>query len=133
MQRADDKQQRIQKINDYVHFSLDIHKAPFEIKSQVKKYMQTFEMVTQVQQSYLQFLDYLNPYLKYVVINRLFFQILKNNWLFEKAEENEVTFIARYMRAQISITDDVLLIQGDAAINMFIITDGSVSVFLKES
>jgi hypothetical protein len=53
--------------------------------------------------------------------------------LFEKAEENEVTFIARYMRAQISITDDVLLIQGDAAINMFIITDGSVSVFLKES
>ena len=41
--------------------------------------------------------------------------------------------IADFMKGQVSIADEVLLIQGDAAKTLYIITEGSVSVFLKES
>ena len=43
MQRAQDKEQKIMKLFDYVLYSLDLHKVDPEIKNQVKKYMQLFE------------------------------------------------------------------------------------------
>ena len=42
-------------------------------------------------------------------------------------------FIADYMKAQVSIADEILLIQGDAAKTLYIISEGSVCIHLKES
>ena len=67
------------------------------------------------------------------MIDQLYYKILSKNWLFEEAQQDQVMFIADYMKAQISIADEILLIQGDAAKTLYIITEGSVSVFLKES
>ena len=133
MQNADDKQQKNQKIVDYVNYSMDIHKTPEVIRKNVKKYMQNFEEVTSVQECYFSFLQYLNPFLRYCVIDQLYYKTLSKNWLFLEAQQDQVMFIADYMKAQISIADEILLLQGDSAKTLYIITEGSVSVFLKES
>ena len=57
------------KIFDYVMYSLDIHKVEPQIKNQVTKYMQLFEEVTLVQNSFEEFIEYLNPTLEYNVMN----------------------------------------------------------------
>lgn len=57
------------KIFDYVMYSLDIHKVEPQIKNQVTKYMQLFEEVTLVQDSFEEFIEYLNPTLEYNVMN----------------------------------------------------------------
>ena len=56
------------KIFDYVMYSLDIHKVEPQIKNQVTKYMQLFEEVTLVQDSFEEFIEYLNPTLEYNVM-----------------------------------------------------------------
>jgi hypothetical protein len=86
MQNADDKQQKNQKIVDYVNYSMDIHKTPEEIRKNVKKYMQNFEEVTSVQECYFSFLQYLNPFLRYCVIDQLYYKTLSKNWLFREAQ-----------------------------------------------
>lgn len=56
---------------DYVLYSLELHKVESEIRNQVKKYMQVFETETLVQDSFQEFISYLNPTLEYDVMTKV--------------------------------------------------------------
>ena len=87
---------------------MDCHKVPLFVRAQINQYMRLFEDNATVQQSYLDFLEYLNPHLEYNVIKQLHLELLKQYWIFEKSENNEVLFIASKMKAEIAVPDEVI-------------------------
>jgi hypothetical protein len=74
-----------------------------------------------VQDSFKEFIEYLNPALEHNVMNTIHYDELKKFWIFEKSEHNEIMFIARLMKASISVPNEVIINQGDSSDKMYFI------------
>lgn len=53
--------------------------------------------------------------------------------MFEKAEENEIMFIAKNMKAAIYMEDEKIVFQGDVGNMVYIINTGTVVAQLRQS
>ena len=71
--------------------------------------------------------------MKYLVMTHFHFSYLREFWMFEKSEENELMFIAENMQAKICMQDEKVVFQGEAGDMVFILIQGSVDVEIRES
>lgn len=46
---------------------------------------------------FIEFLDFINPHMKYLVMKHFHFSYLREFWMFEKSQANELMFIAENM------------------------------------
>lgn len=94
--------------------------------------MQVFETQTLVQDSFQEFISYLNPTLEYEVMITIHLQGLQKFWTFEKSEQSELMFIASLMQANIYVADEMIIRQGDTADKIYFIVSGEVQVFMSQ-
>ena len=89
---------RFQRVFDYLNFIMESHIFPDHLIKQVNDYVYHQDEVLIVQDTVRDFMEFLNPSMRYEVHMNKHFDILKSFWMFENAEVNEVMLIAHYMK-----------------------------------
>lgn len=94
--------------------------------------LEFFEESAALQQQAQEFFRVLNPNMRYQVIQHVYYEKIHRMWMFEKAEQQEIMYIAQRMQARLSVNEEQIITQGDIAHHVFFILKGKVHVSLTE-
>ena len=132
LMKIEDKFMKTMAVKEYVKFSTDIHKLPDDLRNNIFSYINMLFETPEANEEFISFVNDVNPAINYELTNNIFKLQMKEVWLFEKNDNNHVMYIARLLKLQICIHDEVLIRQGEEGDRMFAISKGSVYVSIKQ-
>ena len=121
------------EFNDFMCFSLDIHKIPLSLKIRILEYMRVIEEVIEAHAQLGQFFELINPHHAYLTKRSFFYIHVSKMWIFEKAQEDEIMFIASNLKTIVCMADEKVIIRGDLTNDVYFILNGTVDIRLQEN
>ena len=75
----------------------------------------------------------MNPVIKYDVLKSLYYENIKNFWIFHGKSQDEVMFVVHELEPMLVIENETIIYQGDVGDTAFIIQEGKVQIIIKKT